>query len=251
MPKSTPLSRPKLPTFEACAITHQGKVREYQEDSFVLGNHVQPAASTEAIIIEKILKADGSIAAVIDGMGGMGGGDVAATWLARRWGARHVRTATTLKRQLCTDHQALLDEARVTETPLMGAVAVGIALLAQHALLFHVGDCRAYLIKGNACTLLTKDDVKDGYVEQAFGDGEVPNLKSEIDPHIQTLPWQPGTTLLLMSDGAWHYLKPPIIALTLSARPNLREFVLTLAAFVLEGRANDNLTLLALRQLPT
>jgi len=247
VPKSTPLPRPKLPTFEACAITHQGKVREYHEDAFVLGNHVQPAAVAEPVVIEKILQADCSIAAVIDGMGGLGGGDIAATWLARRWGARHVSTATTLKRQWCADHRDLLDEAKPTETPLMGAVAVGVVLLPKHALLFHAGDCRAYSIKGNACTLLTEDDVKNGYVEQAFGGGEVPNLKSEINPHIVTLPWQPETTLLLMSDGAWQYLKPGIISLTLSARPNLRAFLLTLAALVLEGRANDNLTLLALR----
>jgi serine/threonine protein phosphatase PrpC len=52
-----------------------------------------------------------------------------------------------------------------------------------------------------------------------------------------------------MSDGAWDYLKPGIISLTLGARPKLREFVLTLAALILEGRAHDNLTIMALRMV--
>ena len=252
MPKSTPTLSPKPPTFEACALTHQGKVREYHEDAFVLGNHVQPAPAAGPVVIEKILQADGGIAAVIDGMGGMGGGDVAATWLARRWAKRRVRSAATLTRQLCADHDELLDEARYSPTPLMGAVATGVALLPKHALLFHAGDCRAYRVKGNTCTLLTKDDTSStGAVLQAFGGGEYTGMKSELHPHLSTLPYDPEATLLLMSDGAWQYLKPPIIVLTLSARPSLREFVLTLAAFVLEGRAGDNLTLIAIRQLPT
>ena len=250
MPKSTPTPSPKLPTFETCAVTHQGKVREYHEDAFVLGDLMQPAPIAKPVVIEKILHADGSIAAVIDGMGGMGGGDVAATCLARYWVNRRVRSATTLKRLLCIDHRELLHTAKLSDTPRMGAVAVGVALLPAHALLFHVGDCRAYLIKGSACTRLTEDDASGGYIEQCFG-GDAASLELGIDPHIRTLTWQPGTTLLLMSDGAWQYLKPPIIALTLGARPSLREFVLTLAAFVLEGRAGDNLTLIALRQLPT
>jgi serine/threonine protein phosphatase PrpC len=96
------------------------------------------------VITEKNLEANGSIAAVIDGMGGLGGGDVAATWLAHRWAKRRVSSKAALKRQLCRDHEALNDEARGSPTPLMGAVATGIALLPEYALLFHVGDCRAY-----------------------------------------------------------------------------------------------------------
>ena len=245
MAKQPAPPRSLLLRFEACALTHQGKLRPKHEDAFVLGTLAQSAQITAAVITEKTMEADGSIAAVIDGMGGMGGGDVAATWLAQRWAKRRVSSKATLKRQLCRDHEELNDEAQGSPTPFMGAVATGVALLPEHALLFHVGDCRAYQIKGHTCTLLTTDDVgESGSITQAFGGRGYP-----IEPHLINLPYDPESTLLLMSDGAWDYLKPGIISLTLGARPKLREFVLTLAALILEGRAHDNLTIMALRMV--
>ncbi len=191
---------------------------------------------------------DGALVAVIDGMGGLGGGDIAATWLAERWAPRKVRTAKTLVKQLKQDHADLLDLARPTATPMMGAVATGAALLPDHALLFHAGDARAYLVNGTTCTQLTKDDLDEqGIVMQAFGGGKRLYHETAIEPHTLTLDWREGHALLLMSDGAWRYLRPTVISMAYAARPKLKDFVLALAEVVLDGRADDNITIVAVR----
>ena len=232
---------------EVVGFTHIGKIRRKHEDAFILGQHVQPAPAPYPIITEHNVPLDGSIVAVIDGLGGLGGGDIAATWLAERWAPRKVRTAKTLVTQLKKDHADLLDMARPTKTPKMGAVATGAALLPDHVLLFHAGDARAYLVNGTTCTQLTKDDLNDeGFVTQAFGGGKRLYEEAQIKPHTLKLDWPEGCTILLMSDGAWRYLRPPVISLAYAARPKLKDFVLALAEVVLDGRADDNITLIAL-----
>ncbi len=232
---------------EAVAFTHRGKLRRGHEDAFVLGKHVQPAPAPYPIITEQSVLLDGSIVAVIDGMGGLGGGDIAATWLAERWATRKVRSAKTLVTQLKKDHADLLDMARPTRTPMMGAVATGAALLPDHALLFHAGDSRAYLVNGTTCTQLTKDDLDDeGTVMQAFGGGKRLYQEATIEPHTLKVDWREGHTLLLMSDGAWRYLRPPVISLAYAAKPKLKDFVLALAEVVLDGRADDNISIVAI-----
>jgi serine/threonine protein phosphatase PrpC len=234
---------------EAVALTHRGKIRRGHEDAFILGQHVQPAPALYPIITEQILPLDGSIVAVIDGMGGLGGGDIAATWLAKRWAPRKVRTAKTLVTQLKKDHADLLDMARPTHTPMMGAVATGAALLPDHALLFHAGDTRAYLVNGTVCTQLTKDDLgEEGIVMQAFGGGKRLCKEAQIEPHTLKVEWRKDCALLLMSDGAWQYLRPTVISLAYAARPKLKDLVLALTEVVLDGRADDNLTIIAVRR---
>lgn len=228
-------------------FTHIGKIRRKHEDAFILGQHVQPAPAPYPIITEQNVPLDGSIVAVIDGMGGLGGGDLAATWLAERWAPRKVRTAKTLVTQLKKDHADLLSMARPTRTPMMGAVATGAALLPDHVLLFHAGDTRAYLVNGTTCTQLTKDDLdEEGIVMQAFGGGKRLYEEAQIEPHTLKLEWREGCTLLLMSDGAWRYLRPPVISLAYASKRELKDFVLALAEVVLDRRADDNITILAL-----
>jgi protein phosphatase len=247
--KIVPKKAKPIGSVEAVGFTHRGKMRRGHEDAFILGQHVQPAPAPYPIITEQNVPLDGSIVAVIDGMGGIGGGDIAATWLAERWAQRKVRTAKSLSQLLCQDHADLLNHGRATATPMMGAVATGAALLPNHALLFHAGDSRAYLVSGTTCTRLTEDDVgvRGAFVVlQAFGGGKRLGIETELDPHITKVEWREGHTLLLMTDGAWKYLRPQVISLAHLACPTLKEFVLALAEAVLAGRADDNITIVAI-----
>jgi hypothetical protein len=76
---------------------------------------------------------------------------------------------------------------------------------------------------------------------------ELPNMVNEIAPALLKLAWPEGQTLLLASDGAWRHLPPSVTSTIYAARPKLHDFVLTLAAVILAGPADDNLTLMALR----
>ena len=237
----------KSPTVSVCAVSHPGKVRPYQEDAFVLGGHAQAAGVKELIVTEATLPCDGSIAAVIDGMGGMGGGDIASSWLARRWAGRHARSIDPLSTNLRKDHFELLLTASTSPTPLMGDVATGVALQPDGVLLFHVGDSRAYLVRANSCTQLTTDHVSPrGRLLQGFGGGLLDGELTNMQPQILQIPYWEDGLLLLASDGAWGCLKPNIISQVYSAKPDPKEFLLILTAFILESPADDNLTMIAL-----
>ena len=244
-----PQSCAPAPLIEICALTHRGKMRGENQDAFVAGAHAQPPPPpAETAIHDGAVPADDSLVAVIDGMGGHGGGDVAAGWLARRWAGRRPASAAVLKRGLVEDHLALLAEARESRHPFMGAVATGAVLRGDKLDLFHVGDTRAFFVGPVNTVLLTKDQITArGVLKQSFGGGEVPGLANEIEPALLNLAWPAGQTLLLASDGAWRHLPPEVISTIYATRPKLHDFVLTLAAVVLSGPADDNLTLLALR----
>lgn len=112
---------PKISSLQiaGCALTHRGKMRAENQDAFVAGDHAEPPPPPEQTVIRDFtLVADGSLVGVIDGMGGLGGGDVAADWLARRWAGRRPASATALKRSLVQDHLALLAEAREVITSI-------------------------------------------------------------------------------------------------------------------------------------
>lgn len=102
-------------------------------------------------------------------------------------------------------------------------------------------------MNGTTCTQLTKDDLdEEGIVMQAFGGGKRLYEETQIRPHTLKLEWREGCSLLFMSDGAWRYLRPPVISLAYAARPTLKDFVLELAEVVLDGRADDNITIVAI-----
>jgi serine/threonine protein phosphatase PrpC len=104
------------------------------------------------------------------------------------------------------------------------------------------------LVNGTTCTQLTKDDLdKEGTVMQAFGGGKRLNEEAAIEPHTLKVDWREGYTLLLMSDGAWRYLRPPAISLAYASKPKLKDFIMALAEVVLDGRADDNLTITGLK----
>lgn len=242
---------PKISSLQiaGCALTHRGKLRAENQDAFVAGDHAEPPPPPEQTAIRDFtLAADGSLGAVIDGMGGLGGGDVAASWLARRWAGRSPASAPQLKRSLLEDHLALLAEARDSTYPLMGAVATGAMFRGNKIDLFHVGDTRAFFVGPVNTVLLTKDHVNTrGVLTQGFGGGELPGSANEINPQMLRLEWPQEQVLLLASDGAWRHLAPGVMSTIYAARLKLHDFVLTLAAVILAGPADDNLTLMALR----
>ena len=50
--QATCFPRSPLLRFEACALTHHGKIRPRHEDAFVLGSLTQSAQITAAVILE-------------------------------------------------------------------------------------------------------------------------------------------------------------------------------------------------------
>lgn len=240
------MASPDLSSYEISAFTHQGKKRTYQEDAFVIGT----TSSREGATARVQLPADqAGLVAVIDGMGGMGGGDLAAAFLADRWTRARPDSSSALRSQLVNDHHDLVHYALNTTTPQMGAAAVGFLITPGHGCVFHVGDCRAYLVKPEHARLLTSDDVGEGGgLSQCFGAGLFGGQPAPLKPHLLNLPPKSlrDATLVLLSDGAWDYLERDTLSRLRSETPDLATYVQRLAEVVLDDQAHDNLTVLAL-----
>src|SRR5688572_8675227 len=134
-----------LRALDAAELTDVGLVREKNEDTSKM-LIPPPGAPQEAM---------GALFMVVDGMGGLGGGDVASQYAAAEI-ARHYytdeSTATDPTMRLHAALQAasnvVLEQAPRLGLPRIGATAAGILLSPSgDVVVFNVGDCRVYRIR--------------------------------------------------------------------------------------------------------
>src|SRR4030095_957449 len=97
----------------------------------------------------------GALFIVADGMGGLGGGDVASQYAIDEFVRRYYGTVTTEK-EVGARFQIALEAATVKVReqaprlglPRIGSTAAGVVLEASgRAMIFNVGDCRVYRIR--------------------------------------------------------------------------------------------------------
>jgi protein phosphatase len=179
------------------ALTDVGRVRSVNEDSFVLDD-------------------DAGVFAVADGMGGHQGGEVASAIAidALRTGLADGRPVEDV---IVDANTAVV--ARASEDPGlrgMGTTLTAAVLGDDHVLVIgHVGDSRAYLLRGESLEQLTVDH---SVVAELIAAGQLTEAEAEIDPRramitralgidvdvevdLIPLPLAVGDRVLLCSDG--------------------------------------------------
>jgi protein phosphatase len=206
-------------------VSDPGKVRPNNEDCIL----VDPARG---------------LCIVADGMGGVVGGEVAsvtAVEVVSRYIHEHVPAADDSEKVLTlltdsllqaheTIHRRTENEKELTG---MGTTIVVALFAVQKLYLAHVGDSRAYLVRGNTLRQLTEDHsivaqiVKKGMISapearthrlrhvlsQAVG--TAPSLV----PSLQTLELQAGDRLLLCTDGLTDMLSDQELLAGVTAHP--------------------------------
>lgn len=210
---------------KAYADSHIGLVREENQDVFRLQE------------IE-----GGILAAVFDGMGGIAGGRVAAELAAAEFTATFAaRCAELAKAGAPTDtdihrlysHAIYRANAEVLENAIlnpewhgMGTTVCAAYLLGKTAYVAHIGDSRAYLVRGGRAIRLTRDD---SLVAEKIARGEMTEeearesrerhfltralgVSSYADFHFSTVSLETGDRLLLASDGLHAHLTDEEIA---------------------------------------
>lgn len=149
----------------AAGLSHVGRVRARNEDALVLRNLTGGSGNSPATPDSDGLvcvEGESLLVAVIDGMGGEAGGDVAAGLACGVLESARVSAgmaAETFLRQAATDaHGAIRDRAQRSNLLRgMGAVAT-IGLLADNNLsILQIGDSRCYLWRNARLEQLTKD----------------------------------------------------------------------------------------------
>ncbi len=231
--------------FSGAGVSDVGLVRPHNEDSAFVGPYV---------------------AVVADGVGGAAAGEVASATAA------YAVSATVLARLGEEPEELLLDGLEAARASIRRGVQGDLARLGmattltavvcdgRRAVLAHIGDSRAYLLRGGELTRLTTDHT---YVQRLVAAGQLhPDevvrhpwrnvvLRSlDGDPvhegvDLVPLALAPGDRLLLCSDGLSDLVPEPTIReLAAVADPHSAAAVLTRAA--LEAGGRDNVTAVVL-----
>ena len=167
------------------------------------------------------------LCAVIDGMGGYAGGDVAAKLVAETFSSvtcLNLVTEPFLERLLATAQTRLAKEALENrELIKMGAVAAGVIVKRNRAVVFNCGDSRVYHWHNGE---LLKVSYDHSLVQELCDQGEISEeemrhhpLKNRVTAAISASPelkplllWScsvrldKGDALFLCSDGVWEAL---------------------------------------------
>jgi serine/threonine protein phosphatase PrpC len=228
---------------ESGAKTHEGKVRQRNEDSFfALERH--------------------GLWAVADGMGGHEGGDWASAKIVEE--LEQIRFPKSFE-DACSSianaiHSAnmLIYRQSLRRGKQMGSTVVALYVEGRRFVVFWCGDSRAYLLRDGTLHRVSKDhsqvqemidrgliDAKDaeghpmGHVlARAVGVREALELESVQDEV------QPGDVFLLCSDGLHGYVAETEIA-RLLARGTPDQAADQLVSLTLDNGAPDNVTVIA------
>jgi PPM family protein phosphatase len=177
------------------AATDIGQVREGNEDSYLI---VEP------------------LYAVADGMGGHRGGEVASNLALETVQGMFERREGSLAEQVAEANRAVFDRSQSDRRVSgMGTTLTAARVDGNRVHLVHVGDSRAYLLRGGELTQITEDHT---LVHRMVLEGEISEEEAETHPHRSVLTRAlgvdrniqvdegdievaPGDRLLLCTDG--------------------------------------------------
>jgi len=209
-----------------------------------------------------------SVFALGDGMGGYSAGEVASEIAVRTVsemvGALReagLGTEDALVRAFAAAHAGILDFAHSRPECLgMGTTLVVAAVTGERLRLAHVGDSRAYRLRGDALSRLTTDHSIGQQMIDAgrLADAQVRRLPARgiltralgigaeaPTPAVSVVDWRPDDLLLLYSDGLSDRLDDATLAWLLGQRDaGLGDLVQSLIAEALAAGGTDDVSAL-------
>ena len=233
--------------------THVGKVRTTNEDSMI----VEPQRG---------------LYAVLDGMGGANAGDIASQT------ARDAIREFVVQRRLVMDPRGLLEAAiqagcaavwnaaqQVRERHGMGTTVVSCLVVdGKRAIVAHVGDSRAYLLRNGRLQTLTRDHT---IVEELVQRGMLAADEAERHPYknvlsrnlgaksdtrvdVTEVELKPGDRILLCSDGLYGYASAEAIQYLLGSGDAPDQVAHDLIDLALRGGGGDNVSTIVIEAPP-
>lgn len=194
--------------------------------------------------------------AVADGMGGHSAGDVASA-LAIETLSERMSHSESLSDAVRAANKAIFRRAS-QEPELSGMGTTLTAMMAgdTSAQIAHVGDSRAYLLRGGDLTRLTQDHTVVGrlvqqgrikpedadrhpqrsYLDRALG------VDSDVEVDVYVLDFKPADRVLLCSDGLFGMIDDDLIASVLTDQEDPQRAAEQLCAEAVKAGGNDNVT---------
>ncbi len=200
------------------------------------------------------------VAAIADGIGGAKGGRVAAETAVRGFldGFCDLPETMEVRRAAATVISSLngwinSQGRRDPDLAGMGCTFTALVLRGRVAHVLHVGDTRAYRLRGDRLACLTIDHVREdgtgrsGILNRALG------VETEVRLDYAAQPVALHDRFLLCSDGVYGALRPEAIADILRERSASDDSARALVAAALDAGSRDNSTALVLDvvELPT
>jgi serine/threonine protein phosphatase PrpC len=241
-------------TLEHASLSDRGRIRQNNEDSCAV---FVPEGAGE-------LADRGAVFVVADGMGGHRGGEIASRIAVRTIIAFYTANADenrsyALSRAFREANKTIIEESVADSTLFgMGTTCTALALFRGRAFIAHVGDSRAYMVRGGRITQITHDHSIVGEMVRSgiLSDEDARNhpkrnvitkslgAQDDIAADMPAaLDVAPGDTFLLCSDGLTTYLSDADIGDVVSGS-SPAEACKKLVKMANEAGGRDNVTVL-------
>jgi len=238
------------------AHTDEGIRCEINEDSL---------AGPPADLLPEVLAKKGYLCIVADGTGEHAGGKAASDLAVHMAMQEYYADATedieqSLRRAIRMANAEVYRQSQDPAYAGMGASLVAAVVQGDGLTVAHVGNCRAYLVRGDTMEALTADhswvaeQVRDGQLtpekaQQHERRHELTRLlgrQAQLVVDVSQKSLQPGDRLLLCSDGLWAYVDEAAVRRVLSAQPAQAAAEQLVALANIAG-GPDNITAVVLR----
>jgi protein phosphatase len=272
---------------EVASLTNVGKVREANEDSYVVCRNGRYLERIDSNVPEPAVppwfEQEGYIMMVADGMGGMAAGEIASHTAigsmirmvieSPRWTFNlddpstretEIQQLWELARTLVGKvHDAVRDRAAADPTLAgMGTTLTSAYSVGNDLFVVHVGDSRAYLWRDGQMERVTRDHT----MAQSYADlGIIPQDQvrghslhhvltqavggpgEQLHADLHTVKVAPGDRLLLCTDGLTNMVSEEAIAGVLASEATSQEMCRKLVDLALQGGGLDNITAIVAR----
>ena len=237
------------------AITHTGYVKEANEDTVGVADWVRNASMASVVSI--VCRTDEPrVCVVADGLGGHAAGQIASNIVVRELmqASSKLLDSATLGEALGQINQITFDAMSASDSLLgMGSTVVGVVALGGDAIIFNAGDSRAYVSSGDFLQLISTDDTRHTHsVDTSERTGQHGHSITQciggaasfqaLMPHVAERKLEPGSRILLCSDGLTDMLDQDAIESYLEADPSAT--VRNLLHAALEAGGADNVSII-------
>ena len=271
---STPPAWGARATVHVFGRTDIGRVREHNEDTFLVADLTTMNASLQPEVCTHVSGDRGTLFIVADGMGGAAAGEIASAMatdiileeLRRRWTTVDARDPMTFAATLrvATETANLRIHQFATEHPEhrgMGTTVTLAGLLGDVLYLTQVGDSRAYLVRDGEARQITKDQ---SLMQRLIEAGEITVEEAEHSDRrniiLQALGPDPriaidlthqqirrGDVLVLCTDGLSGHVRTEEIAEIATQEREMSAVCRRLIDRANETGGSDNITVIAAR----
>ena len=259
---------------ESFGLSHVGKVREGNEDHFVIASlqrslEVRQTNLEDRAVLEPLCGPKAYLYAVADGVGGLDGGRLASgitiqtivEYLSETVGSYHAVESgrehaflDPLGKAVQRAHDKLRSTFGLPQGGPSTTLTIALVVWPQ-AFVVHVGDSRAYHLRGQTLKRLTRDQTMGAFLmdeykmteKQVEQQGFNNVLSSavgaqDMTPAVTALTLEQGDSLVLCTDGLTKHVTERQIVSALQNAANAEAGCRELVDLALEGGGKDNVT---------